>query len=89
LRKDSSTYGSHLEIVIGPLEPYIGLFIPAGCAHGYLTLESNSTLIYFMDNTYSADHSDGLLWSDPRLSINWPCKPVLISDRDSEWPLLV
>lgn len=89
LRKDSSTYRRHLEIELGPLEPYMGLFIPAGCAHGYLTLESNSTLIYFMDNAYSADHSHGLLWSDPNLSINWPCKPVLISDRDSEWPSLI
>ena len=89
LRKDSSTHGNHLQIELGPLETYIGLFIPAGCAHGYLTLESNSTLIYFMDNTYSEDHSHGLLWSDPNLSINWPYKPVLISDRDSEWPLLI
>jgi len=88
LRKDSSTYGRHLEIELGPLEPYIGLFIPAGCAHGYLTLESNSTLIYFMDKKYSVEYSGGLLWSDPKLSIKWPCKPVLISDRDSEWPLL-
>lgn len=89
LRKDSSTYGRHLDIELGPLEPYIGLLIPAGCAHGYLTLEPNSTLIYFMDKIYSVDHSDGLLWSDPKLSIKWPFKPVLISDRDTEWPLLI
>ena len=89
LRKESPTYGLHLEIEIGPLEPYVGLFIPAGCAHGYLTLESNSTLIYFMDKEYSAENSNGLLWCDPKLSINWPSVPLLISERDSSWPQLL
>lgn len=88
LRKDSDTYGRHLEIELGPMERYFGLFIPAGCAHGYLTLESNSTLIYFMDKEYSSVHSHGLLWSDPKLAINWPINPLLISARDSEWPLV-
>ena len=88
LRKESRTYGRHLEIEIGPLEPFAGLFIPAGCAHGYLTLESNSTLIYFMDKEYSAENSTGLLWRDPKLSINWPSVPSLVSKRDSNWPQL-
>ena len=88
LRKESRTYGEHLEIEIGPLEPFVGLFIPAGCAHGYLTLETNSTLIYFMDKEYSAENSYGLLWCDPKLSISWPSEPSLISKRDSNWPQL-
>lgn len=89
LRKDSPTYGSHVEVILGPSESYLGLIVPAGCAHGYLTLESNTMLLYFMDKVYSAEHSHGLLWSDPNLSIKWPFNPLLISARDSEWPLLI
>ena len=86
LRKESRTYGKHLEIEIGPLEPYAGLFIPAGCAHGYLTLKTNSTLIYFMDKEYSDEHARGIHWGDRSLLIEWPSVPSIISERDSLWP---
>ena len=86
LRKDSSTYKKHIEIEIGPECEYQGLFIPAGCAHGYLTLEPNSTLIYFMDKAYSPENSKGIRWNDSRLLINWPCQPTLVSQQDLQWP---
>ena len=88
LRKRSVTYGKHLGFVLGPLEPYLGLFVPAGCAHGYLTLEPNSTLLYFTDKEFSPAHAQGVNWDDPSLSINWPSEPVLMSERDSKWPYL-
>jgi dTDP-4-dehydrorhamnose 3,5-epimerase len=88
LRQDSSTYKEHVSIELGPSSNYLGVFIPSGCAHGYLTLEDNSTLIYFMDQEYSPEHSRGLYWNDPSLSIKWPSDPTLISERDSKWPKL-
>lgn len=86
LRKDSGTFGRHLEIEIGPHEPYLGLFVPSGCAHGYITLEAHSTLIYFMDKEYSAEHARGIHWRDRSLLIEWPSAPSIISERDSLWP---
>ena len=86
LREDSVTFGENLSFEIGPNSPYLGLFVPAGCAHGYLTLENNSTLAYFMDKSYSREHSSGVLWNDPKFSIDWPSTPVLISERDANWP---
>jgi dTDP-4-dehydrorhamnose 3,5-epimerase len=87
LRKKSSTYGEYITVEIGPSCEYQGLVVPAGCAHGYITLESNSTLIYFMDTLYSAENSCGILWNDPNLKINWPREPIFVSDKDSAWPL--
>lgn len=87
LRMISSTYGEYITVEIGPTCKYQGLVVPAGCAHGYLTLECNSTLIYFMDNLYSAENSCGILWNDPNLKINWPHEPIFVSDRDLAWPL--
>lgn len=88
LRKDSHTYGEHLEVVLGPSEAYLGLFVPAGCAHGYLTLEPNSTLLYFMDKPYSADHARGIHWMDSKLLIRWPSAPLIVSESDASWPQL-
>ena len=86
LRKESNTYGNHINLEIGPRSEYQGLVVPSGCAHGYMTLEANSTLIYFMDNVYSPENSCGVLWDDPSLKIEWPSKPVVISKQDLEWP---
>ncbi len=89
LRKDSATYGRHIELTLGPLESYLGVLIPAGCAHGYLTLDPNSTVLYFMDKVYSPKHSKGISWDDSSLAINWPTIPIVISERDSNWPYLI
>lgn len=86
LRKNSATYKKHLSIEIGPNCEYQGLFVPQGCAHGYLTLEHNSTLIYFMNNSYSPRHTLGIRWDDSTLDIKWPFKPTLVSQQDLKWP---
>jgi dTDP-4-dehydrorhamnose 3,5-epimerase len=87
MRKESSEYGKHITLEIGPSSEYQGLVVPSGCAHGYMTLEVNSTLIYFMDNIYSTENSCGVLWNDQNLKIEWPQKPVLVSENDLAWPL--
>lgn len=88
MRKNSPTYRTHIELEIGPECAYQGIFIPSGCAHGYLTLEPNTNFIYFMDQIYSPAHTEGLLWNDSVLAINWPNNPVLISEQDLQWPKL-
>ena len=88
LRKDSSTYGRHISIQIGPTETYQGIVIPKGFAHGYLTLEVNSTLVYFMDHPYVPESAEGIVWDDPTLQIAWPHEPDVISDRDRNFPAM-
>ena len=87
LRNDSLTIGKHLNVETGPSCEFQGLIVPFGCAHGYMTLEPNSSLIYFIDNVYSAENAKGILWDDPSFNIKWPSKPIIISKRDSSWPL--
>ena len=86
LREESSTYRKHLEVMLGPTETYLGLFVPPGCAHGYQTLEKDSTLIYFMDKQYSGQHAQGIFWQDVDRLIRWPSSEVIVSDRDNNWP---
>ncbi len=89
LRQDSTTYKKHIELEIGPDCLLQAVLVPAGCAHGYLTIEPNSSLIYFMDQTYLPESSRGVRWDDPKLSIAWPSKPTLISPQDLGWPSLI
>ena len=86
LRKDSSTYGKHISIQMGPTEMYQGIVVPKGFAHGYLTLEANSTLLYFMDHLYVPESARGIVWNDPTLQITWLYEPEVISDRDKNFP---
>ena len=62
------------------------LYIPAGFAHGFLTLADNTEVAYRMGTRYVADAARGLRWDDPRLAIAWPARPAVISERDATYP---
>lgn len=59
-----------------------GLYIPAGCAHGFLTLEDNSNVFYQMGPAFTPGHDRGFRWDDPEIAIKWPAVPVVISEKD-------
>jgi dTDP-4-dehydrorhamnose 3,5-epimerase len=62
------------------------LAIPAGCAHGFLTLEDNCEVFYMMGEIYVPELASGVRWNDPAFSIAWPADPIAISERDKTWP---
>jgi dTDP-4-dehydrorhamnose 3,5-epimerase len=62
------------------------LAIPAGCAHGFLTLEDNCEVFYMMGEIYVPELANGVRWNDPAFAISWPAEPIAISDRDANWP---
>lgn len=62
------------------------LFLPEGVAHGFLTLEPDTHILYQMGRSYVPGHADGLRWDDPALGIDWPQAPAVISDQDRTWP---
>lgn len=66
----------------------VGLWIPEGFAHGYVTLEDNSDVSYLMTGRYQPSAALGLRWDDPRLGIDWPEPVQVVSARDAAYPLL-
>ena len=62
------------------------LFIPPGCAHGFLTLTDDSLVSYLMGEFYDPALARGVRWNDPAFGIEWPGQPVAMSERDAGWP---
>ncbi len=63
-----------------------GLYIPAGCAHGFLTLSENTEVTYLMGAAYVPELARGVRWNDPAFAITWPFEPVLMSEKDASYP---
>jgi dTDP-4-dehydrorhamnose 3,5-epimerase len=64
------------------------LYIPEGFAHGFQTLTNDCELIYHHTALYTPGAEGGLRFNDPRLGIQWPLAPTVISERDQQHPLL-
>jgi dTDP-4-dehydrorhamnose 3,5-epimerase len=64
------------------------LFVPAGFAHGFVTLEDDTTVFYMMGAAYRPALARGFRWDDPRVAIAWPVAPQTISERDRALPAL-
>lgn len=64
------------------------LFIPAGLAHGFLTLEDHTEVLYQISAPYHPESAAGVRWDDPSLGIAWPEKPSIVSERDQLLPLV-
>jgi dTDP-4-dehydrorhamnose 3,5-epimerase len=62
------------------------VYVPPGCAHGFLTLEDSSEIYYEITPPYRTDASAGIRWDDPSLAIPWPFQPVVMSERDRSLP---
>jgi dTDP-4-dehydrorhamnose 3,5-epimerase len=87
MRKDSPTFGQSFGTELSEENRQM-MYVPNGFAHGFLTLKDNSELIYLVSEFYSKELERGLRWDDPALNIQWPFKPVVVSERDEQHPLL-
>ena len=62
------------------------LHVPAGCANAWLTTEPNTTVHYYMSASYKPEAGRGLRYNDPAFGFRWPFAPVIISERDLNYP---
>ncbi|MEO6599634.1 MAG: dTDP-4-dehydrorhamnose 3,5-epimerase [Polyangiaceae bacterium] len=62
------------------------LFVPAGFAHGFLTLSDDCDVFYQMGDYFRAGAGRGLRWNDPTFGVVWPSAPLIMSERDASYP---
>jgi dTDP-4-dehydrorhamnose 3,5-epimerase len=62
------------------------LYVPAGFAHGFQTLEPYSEVLYHMSAPYVADAARGVRWNDPAFRVDWPPGQRVMSERDLTYP---
>lgn len=87
IRPDSATRGKWFGWNLTPTNG-AALYIPKGFAHGFLTLEDNTDVLYQITDTYDAQAATGFAWNDPDVAIAWPGEPTVISPRDAALPPL-
>jgi dTDP-4-dehydrorhamnose 3,5-epimerase len=87
LRAGSPTERSAAELRIGADEHRYGLYIPPGVAHG-LHAETETTLLYLVDEYFTGEDEFGIAWDDPELGISWPTSDPILSERDRANPSL-
>lgn len=81
LRKDSDTYGEYYSVMLSAENKKMFL-IPAGFAHGFLTLEDDTVFSYKCSNFYHAESEDAILWNDDKLNIDWGMDSPILSEKD-------
>ena len=87
LRPQSPTFKQWIGVVLDA-ENRRMLYIPGGCAHGFLTLEDNTEVFYQMSEFYHPELARGVRWNDPAFQIAWPAEVKVISERDNTYPNL-
>ena len=87
VRQDSPTFGKWDAFILDAASPSL-LYVPPGCAHGFLTLTDDVVFYYAKTAHYSQEREFGVYYGDPLLGIMWPYIVRCISAKDAGLPLL-
>ena len=88
LRKRSETFGEWISANLSSSNKLM-LWIPVGFAHGFLSLEDNSEVIYKASGNYSKELERSIIWNDPTINIKWPLQSInlnepILSNKDEK-----
>jgi dTDP-4-dehydrorhamnose 3,5-epimerase len=84
LRPDSPTFKRWIGVEL-TADNRRALFVPEGFAHGFITLEDDTDVMYQVTAFYTPGAEAGLRYDDPAFGIEWPVPVAVISDKDQSW----
>lgn len=85
IRPNSKTYKQWVGIGLSELNRDV-VYVPKGCAHGYLTVVPNTEVLYCISSPYRPDLQRGIRYDDPSFDIRLPVVPSIISQKDQSHP---
>lgn len=85
LRPESETYAQWLGVILSDKNSRM-LYVPGGFAHGYLTLEDDTSIHYMVTEYYTPSAESGVRFDDPAFAIQWPIVPTVVSVKDLAHP---
>lgn len=85
LRPSSPTFTRWFGVEL-TAENKLALYVPEGCAHGFLSLEDECDVLYLISQAHVPAAARGVRWDDPAFAIRWPDVPVVMNDRDRGFP---
>ncbi len=85
LRPDSRTFRHWISAELTE-ENRAALYVPPGCAHGFMSLRDDTEVLYMISREHSPEHARGVRWDDPAFGITWPRKWAVLSARDAGYP---
>ncbi len=85
IREGSPTFKQWLGVEL-TAKSFQMLYVPDGFAHGFITLQENTSVHYMVTEYYTPGAEAGIRYDDPTFNIKWPIKPTLVSDKDKSHP---
>lgn len=84
-RPDSPTYKKWFGTILDAAYPY-QVYVPEGCAHGFLSLEDNSSVVYLQSGFYQPENELSVIYNDPDFGIVWPVldREIILSSKDRD-----
>ncbi|MBQ9770991.1 MAG: dTDP-4-dehydrorhamnose 3,5-epimerase family protein [Lentisphaeria bacterium] len=86
MRKESPTFRKVFSVKLGADEEFRSLFIPKGCAHGFLALEDNSMMLYQTTCEFHPEHDTGIAYDSIGFDWNIRKEDIIISEKDRNLP---
>ena len=87
IRNGSPHFGKWTSVLLSA-QAQNQLYIPAGFAHGFLTLSERVQFVYKCSSFYDPGDDYGIRWNDPDVKIDWGTDSPLISEKDQKHPTL-
>ncbi|KXF76579.1 dTDP-4-dehydrorhamnose 3,5-epimerase [Paramesorhizobium deserti] len=89
IRRESPDFGKWVSLVVSA-EKWNQILVPKGFAHGFVTLEDDTEVVYKVTDVYSPEHDRSIRYDDPAIGIEWPiaATEIQLSDKDRNAPLL-